>query len=194
MTSVSEPFSEPLDEPERFAAARAERLELPDRSLFWKWVWASVRPVVGWLLAALGALALFLGWYGVSGQTLTAKQIPYLVSGGLTGIALIVLAGVFLATEDVRRQLSRLDRVEEQVAQLHALFVDEMADAAATRASAAAATDADVLLALPNGTSYHRPGCALVTGKTTALAVGPAQVRDRGLRPCRVCAPPAVHG
>ena len=87
----------------------------PDRREFWHWVWSAVRPVLGWVLAGLGALALFLGWYGVSGESLTSKQLPYLVSGGLTGIALVVIASVFLATDDVRRQLSQVDELRRKV-------------------------------------------------------------------------------
>lgn len=188
MTSLSEP----LPEQERLASAREERLDLPDRSLFWAWVWSAVRPVLGWVLAALGALALFLGWYGVSGQTLTAKQIPYLVSGGLTGIGLIVLAGVFLATEDIRRQLSRLDRVEQQINQLYALFVEELSAPTATEPRPVPAGETAKLLALPNGTSYHRPGCALINGKDAATRVSVEEAQARGLRPCRVCAPAAA--
>lgn len=190
MTSLTEPLSDHLAD-DSLARAREDRLQLPDRALFWKWVWASVRPVVGWVLAGLGALALFLGWYGVSGQALTAKQLPYLVSGGLTGIALIVLAGVFLATEDVRRQLSRLDRVEQQMAQLYALFVEDLANPA-TPAAPPAGTATELLLALPNGTSYHRSGCALISGKPAATGVGVTDIRQRALRPCRICTPPAV--
>ena len=148
-----------------------EAVDLPDRRLFWRWVWSAVRPVLGWVLAGLGGLALLLGWYGVSGQALTAKQLPYLVSGGLTGIGLLVLAGVFLATEDVRRQLDRLGEVERKVDALYALFaadISEASGAAATPvpapASAAHRPAGDTLLALPTGTSYHRPVCALVAG------------------------------
>lgn len=191
MTSLTEPLSDQLaDDP--LARARAERLELPDRALFWKWVWASVRPVVGWVLAGLGALALFLGWYGVSGQTLTAKQLPYLVSGGLTGIALIVLAGVFLATEDVRRQLGRLDRVEQQMAQLYALFVEDLANSELPASLPASRQTGEAVLALPNGTSYHRSGCALISGKPAAATVDASDIHRRALRPCRVCTPPSL--
>lgn len=165
----------------------------PDRREFWLWVWSAVRPVFGWALAALGALALFLGWYGVSGESLTSKQLPYLVSGGLTGIALVVVASVFLATEDVRRQLSRVDDLHRKVDDLYALFVEDLAAVPSTEldgASAAAPTRG--LVALPAGTSYHRPDCALVAGKTEAAVVDARGVRARKLRPCRVCDPSAA--
>jgi hypothetical protein len=160
----------------------ADRLDLPDRALFWRWVWAAVRPVLGWVLAAAGALALFLGWYGVSGQALTAKQLPYLASGGLAGIALFLIAGVFLATDDVRRQFVRLTALERKIDELYALFVDE----------ASPGQSEVVLVALPGGNSYHRPGCPLVAGKPHAAELPAAQVAERGLRPCRVCDPAPV--
>ena len=175
-----------------------EAVDLPDRRLFWRWVWSAVRPVLGWVLAGLGALALLLGWYGVSGQALTAKQLPYLVSGGLTGIGLLVIAAVFLATEDVRRQLDRLGEVERKVDALYALFAADISDAATGAAPTTTATTAtaavprpatDALLALPAGTSYHRADCALVANKPNAQPVDGATVTGRGLTPCRVCDP-----
>lgn len=168
---------------ERVATPANDRLQLPERALFWRWVWSAVRPVLGWILVAAGAVALFLGWYGVSGQSLTAKQIPYLVSGGLTGIGLLIIAGVFLATDDVRHQLARLSALERKVDQLYALFVEN---------NTGAAEDADVALyALPGGASYHRADCALVAGKAAAAPVTLVEARGRGLRRCRVCEPPA---
>lgn len=167
---------------------------VPDRREFWSWVWSAIRPVFGWVLAGLGALALFLGWYGVSGEALTAKQLPYLVSGGLTGIALVIIAGVFLATEDMRRQLSRVDDLERKIDDLYGLFVEELATPVATTSSLPArlAVGADALVALPAGTSYHRQDCALVSGKASVAAVDAAAIRARKLRPCRVCDPPAA--
>jgi hypothetical protein len=174
-------------------------LDLPERSMFWKWVWSSVRPVVGWVLAAAGAIALLVGWFGVSGEALTAKQLPYLVSAGLTGIALFIMAAVFLATDDIRRQFERLTDLERKVDDLYTLFVADIAAAqrrpeprAAT--SRAAADASGGLVALPAGTSYHRSGCSLVAGKDGATPVGAEEIRARGLRACRVCEPPARVG
>jgi hypothetical protein len=169
-------------------------IELPDRRVFWTWVWTSIRPVVGWVLAALGALSLLLGWYGVSGEALTAKQLPYLVSGGLTGIALVIVAAVFLATEDVRRQLARVDDLQRKVDDLYGLFVADLSAGPDTAARGAApapppAVAAGAIVALPTGTVYHRRDCALVAGKPAVAAVDAAEITRRSLSPCRVCDP-----
>jgi len=165
---------------------------VPDRREFWLWVWSSVRPVFGWALAALGALALFLGWYGVSGEALTAKQLPYLVSGGLTGIALVIIAGVFLATEDIRRQLSRVDELERKIDDLYGLFVEDLSAPARTATATSPAAAQGTFVALPAGNSYHQAACALVSGKADVAPVDAKAIRARKLRPCRVCDPPAV--
>jgi hypothetical protein len=162
----------------------------PDRREFWIWVWSAVRPVFGWVLAALGALALFLGWYGVSGESLTAKQLPYLVSGGLTGIALVVVASVLLATEDVRRQLSQVDDLRRKVDDLYALFVEDLSAPVVAPDAGETVAPAGAVVALPVGTAYHRADCNLVTGKSEAVAVDAKAVRARKLRPCRICNPP----
>jgi len=169
------------------------REPLPDRREFWHWVWSAVRPVFGWVLAALGALALFLGWYGVSGEALTSKQLPYLVSGGLTGIALVVVASAFLATEDIRRQLSRVDDLQRKVDDLYSLFVEDLAAPAPIESAVTApGTTTGAVVALPAGSSFHRAECALAAGKADAAVVDARVIRARKLRPCRVCDPPAV--
>ena len=138
------------------------------------------QPALAWGLVGAGVLLLVLGWYGVSGESLTAKQLPYLVSGGLGGVALVVLAAALLMTQDARRQLDRLDRVEQRVSTLYDLLVDELVPAALA--------DAEVVR-VAGGSTYHRPTCPLAAGKET-VPVGPA---DRaGLSPCTVCEPAAA--
>jgi hypothetical protein len=170
----------------------AERPNLPDRAAFWRWVADALRPLVGWLLVVLGGVALLLGWFGVSGQSLTAKQLPYLVSGGLVGIALIVIAAVFLATDDFRRQMSRINDLERKVNDLYTLLVEAAGEAPpAQRGESAPAASWDVM-ALPSGSSYHRASCALVAGKPEAVSVSDTEISGRRLSPCRVCSPEPV--
>ena len=158
----------------------------PARREVWAGVWTRARPYVGWALAAAGAIALFVGWFGVSGQSLTAKQLPYLVSAGLTGIALFILAGVFLATDDVRRQFARIAELERKVDDLYSLFVAELPGQ-----QQGPPQPRGSILALPSGSSYHRADCALVAGKDDAATVTADDVAARGLKPCRVCDPDA---
>jgi hypothetical protein len=132
------------------------------------------RVLLGWVLLLAGAAALFLGWYGVSGTAVTAKQVPYVVSGGLVGVALVVLAASVFATDDVRRRLQRVDELESRVAELCALLLETPTDEAPA-----------VVLAVPGGSTYHRPECRLVVGKESAEPV----IEPGRLRPCRLCDP-----
>lgn len=150
----------------------------------WRAAGPVLRLLAPWLLAVAASVALFLGWYGVSGTPVPAKQLPYLVSGGLTGVALMVLAAAAFATGDVRRRLADLDRVERKIDSLYALLTEELA--------AVPAAEPGGLVALDRGTSYHLAGCRLVTGKPAARPVAPEDVATRGLRPCRLCDPPAT--
>ena len=97
--------------------------EEPDASVFWRWVWDSVRPVLGYVLVAIGLIALLIGWYGVSGESIVAKQLPYIASGGLLGVALVALGGRFMLIQDLRRDSNRLDRLETMVNELHAALL-----------------------------------------------------------------------
>lgn len=64
--------------------------------------------------ALLGLLALQLGWLGVSGTEYLAKQMPYVVSGGLLGIFLLGVGSTLWISADLRdewRQLRSLESV-----------------------------------------------------------------------------------
>jgi hypothetical protein len=168
---------------------RDEALAPADRRMFWRWALDNARPYLGWGLVVLGAVAIFLGWYGVSGQAITAKQLPYLISGGATGIALVLIGGVFLATDNLRRHLGRLDGVERKVDELYALLVAEPAPPATTAESMVPVAATAGLVALPGATTFHRASCRLVAGKPDVATVDAAQIATRSLQPCPVCDP-----
>ena len=72
----------------------------------------------GWVLIALGALALLLGWFGVADTALTSEQMPYIVSGGLFGLALIGTGATLLISSDLRDEWRKLDDIEAAIRQL----------------------------------------------------------------------------
>ncbi|MFJ1702615.1 hypothetical protein [Kitasatospora sp. NPDC088346] len=146
----------------------------------------TLRDRPGWPVLVAGLLLCLLGWYGVSGENLAARQLPYLASGTAPGAALLTAGAVLLGR---RRSGQPSDGpTDRRVDQLYALLTAEAAEAAAPADGPP--------LAVPQGTLYHRPGCPLVAGKPQAARVGPAVVRERGLTPCPVCdpEPPATDG
>lgn len=149
--------------------------------------------VAGALMTA-GVVAIILGWIGAARSILVVKQIPYLISGGIGGLALLIIGAVFLGTEDVRRDAARLDRLEAMVEQLHAalLVADPVAaDEIMTGrpADRLMATAADGVVVLPQGKSFHRGDCPMVEGKPAAESLPVERATSRGLVPCRLCAP-----
>ena len=98
--------------------------DMPDPRLFWRWVGRALRPYAGWVVAGLGGILILAGYMGVSRNALVAKQLPYLISGGIGGVALIGIGAVFLGTEELRRDSGRLDRLERMVLELHAILLE----------------------------------------------------------------------
>jgi hypothetical protein len=181
--------------------------ELPDTSLFWRWVGRAVRPYVGWILVGLGALAVLAGYLGVSRQALVAKQLPYLISGGITGLALIALGTFYLMTEELRRDSGRLDRLERMMMELHAVLlsrsdapdseaVDQavrvLAGTPGSAANGRTGGEGRVLMvALPDSERYHRSDCRMVNNKDGVEEVSAQVIRRRQLQPCAMCEPTA---
>src|SRR3954452_10326649 len=49
--------------------------------------------IIGGVLLPFGVLLIALGWLGASRTILPFEQIPYVVSGGLLGIAFVIIGG-----------------------------------------------------------------------------------------------------
>jgi hypothetical protein len=73
----------------------------------------------------VGIIAILIGYWGVSGTSYVAAQLPYFVSGGLVGLFFLGLGGVAWISADLRdewRELrslrGSLDRIEGSMAGL----------------------------------------------------------------------------
>ena len=65
------------------------------------------------VLVVVGLLALLFGWIGMSGAVLTYEQLPYILSGGLFGLSLIMVGTGLWLSADIRDEWRRIDRLEE---------------------------------------------------------------------------------
>jgi hypothetical protein len=54
--------------------------------------------VPGTVCVLLGLVAIGLGWYGAANTAREIEQIPYLISGGVLGLALVLLGGLLLVS------------------------------------------------------------------------------------------------
>lgn len=163
----------------------------PDSAALWRWLWASIRPYLGYILIAVGAILLLAGYLGVSREVIVARQIPYLVSGGLVGLAAITLGGRLLLIEDLRRDSGRLDRLEKAVQELHQVLLyrpDAPTLNSGATANANGARPAK-LMVLPGGESFHRADCPVVGDKATGRSVTFETAQRKGLHACPLCQP-----
>jgi hypothetical protein len=81
---------------------------------------ADTRVVLATLAAVGGAIALFVGYLGVSGTLDPAKQLPYLVSGGVGGLFLLGVAAVLFHSADLSAVRDELAEVKAALARIEA--------------------------------------------------------------------------
>ena len=62
-----------------------------------------------------GAVALLLGWLGISGLTNTAAQMPYIVSGAVFGLFCLGIGATFWLSADLRDEWRKLDEIHAAI-------------------------------------------------------------------------------
>jgi hypothetical protein len=104
------------------------------------------------VLIGIGLVVFLLGWVGQQDKSLVTEQIPYVVSGAMFGLLLVLLGATIWLSADLRDEWVKLDRLEEAVTRTAAaLEAGERTASAATpaghRATSADARPAPVELA-----------------------------------------------
>jgi hypothetical protein len=90
------------------------------------------RIVLGWVAAIAGAVAIFVGYLGVSDTLDPAKQLPYLISGGVGGLFLLGVGAALFFSADLgatRRDIAELRHLLEELTATREEPVDEPAPA-----------------------------------------------------------------
>lgn len=155
--------------------------------------------LVGGLLLPLGVLVVVLGWLGASHNVLVFEQVPYVISGGLLGLALTVVGGfvyfnywqavgVRESRSQHRELLAALDRIESAMQGGAGALVPPTPSLppAVTASGGAPGPAAPGLVATASGSMMHRPDCPVVAGRDNLRAVSPGR---EDLEPCRICDP-----
>jgi hypothetical protein len=138
---------------------------------------------IGYCLA--GVALIFLGWNGAASYDRVESQMPYLISGGLAGVALVIVGAGLLIV-----QAQRVNRAETaaEIAELREVIerlAGEGPGVAAPKVSGGAGDVA--VVAGPN--SYHQGDCRVVEGQPGATTMLRSDAKARGLTPCRICEP-----
>jgi hypothetical protein len=133
---------------------------------------------VGMATTVLGVLIVVLGWNGAANTTVLQYQLPYIISGGILGVGLIVLGGMYQVGYALwMQQRKLLDALGDTRAQAEHQPVPE---------AASLVTPLDVVV-VPGGASFHREGCRVTVGKANADRISASAAERRGLKPCRLC-------
>ncbi len=78
--------------------------------------------IAGAVMLPLGLIAIFLGWLGASRTPYEFEQIPYLISGGLLGVALAITGGFlyfgYWLTRMVNQQRDQTQELTEAIQRL----------------------------------------------------------------------------
>jgi hypothetical protein len=157
--------------------------------------WGSLGGQLGIAYCVIGVFLIFLGWNGAASYNSVPAQIPYLVSGGLAGLALVVLGAALLVAQSHRADRAALqgtlDELREAVERMAAASGGGRAAVMAAGAPGVRAQAEDTMVvAGPN--AYHRPSCRVVEGQVEVIAMTASEAVASGRSPCRACAPEAT--
>ncbi|HYZ91780.1 MAG TPA: hypothetical protein VFA34_05225 [Actinomycetota bacterium] len=144
--------------------------------------------IAGATLAVLGLVAILLGWYGAANTGIAFEQTPYLISGGLLGVALVFLGGfvyfAYWVTRLVRESRAQSERASEILDQI----AESLNGAGPARRSPRPIAGAGNggFVATAKGNLFHKPDCTVVAGRQRLRRV---TASTRGLEPCAICDP-----
>jgi hypothetical protein len=144
--------------------------------------------IAGGVLAVVGLAAILIGWYGAANTGLSFEQTPYLISGGLLGVALVFLGGfvyfAYWVTRLVRESRTQSERAADILDRIAENLNGSRPARRASRPIAGGGNGAFV--ATRKGNLFHRPDCAIVAGRGNLRRV---TAQTKGLEPCRICDP-----
>lgn len=139
--------------------------------------------VLGFTFMTAGVVMIGLAWNGAASRNFVEGQFPYLLSGGVMGLALVIIGAslLFLATIRAERELMT-DRFDEMIR-----LLGRNLNRLSVSANGTGGSRGQVIA---GETVFHRAECKVLQGKDGLVTVTVEQAEAEGLEPCRVCQPP----
>lgn len=140
---------------------------------------------LGVLLCLVGFILLFLGWNGAASQPFIHAQFPYVISGGLVGLSVVVVGAAMIIVQNARQDRAKLEAaIDRMVSAVEHQGINSSMNAAAGFGFTG--------YVVSGTSSYHRVDCHLPEARDEAELVRIEDVVTRDLSPCRVCNPPRL--
>lgn len=141
--------------------------------------------ILGLTFITAGFIMIFLAWNGSASQNVIMAQFPYVLSGGIAGIALVATGSLLLMLSTIRAERQIMsDKFDEVVTLLSRSL-------AAAQFATNGGSDAAVKV-IAASAHYHKQECKILEGKHGLTRVSLQQAVSEGLQPCRVCEPPRM--
>lgn len=134
--------------------------------------------ITGLVFVVLGFVAILIGYNNMSYKACLDCMLPYIMSGGILGLGLIIFGVTLLLTASQRAERLAMQESMKELNRSMAM----MGAAIETQES-------------PNGrvvagkSTYHRPDCRLVKGRENLDLITVKMAEASGLSACRVCGP-----
>lgn len=145
----------------------------------------SVLALAAAILLPLGFMIILLGWYGAAHTPYDFEQTPYLISGGLGGLGIMLAGGLLYFGSWIARSSAAQQASSDELLSVLLDIRDELAHRPEQATSPRTRKGNGTLVATATGSMMHRPDCTVVAGRS---GLKPAKA-DSGLRPCGLCDP-----
>ena len=147
--------------------------------------------LIGALVMPLGLCLVVMGWWGAAHTPYNFEQVPYLISGGLLGLALCLTGGFLFFGAWIARVALSTQRTADQIARLgQQLGNGAMSGNGEAPVRTEGGAKSERYVATAPGSMLHRADCPIVATRDNLRDVKPAE--QGKMKPCQICQPLAA--
>ncbi|HMC40676.1 MAG TPA: hypothetical protein VKI19_13500 [Acidimicrobiales bacterium] len=159
--------------------------------------------IAGALLLPLGIALIIIGWHGAAYANVDQKQLPYLISGGILGLAIVVIGCFFYWSHWLYRIYDQADVHHQELLreqrELTKVLIEALTAVGGRSGGAAGpgsgigisangVSAARTFVATATGSNFHTSGCPMVANRPGSLRTVTEEEAGE-MKPCRVCEP-----